>query len=243
MRNFLAAIVVLLALSASGQDSVPAFRKYYKNTIKLNPTPYLLFGGRNFTVGYERVVKASQSFSIHLGPAEMPGKFPKLDSAILSRTGNKWGFLAAADYRFYILKRNTHAAPDGLYWGPYMASYYYNNSLSLTLDNQVVQGKLDLGANLLMLNFGVQLGYQFTIGKRLSVDLVLAGPSLSGYYANLKAKSDGLKIDGEQVQEIKEALLEQFPFLSNYVLEADLSKKDWAFGGGFRYLVAVGYRF
>lgn len=243
MKNFLCVLALFCALGVKAQEEVPSFKQYYKNTIKLNPTPYLLVGGTNFTVGYERVLKADQSFSIHLGPAEMPGKFPALDSAILSRSGNKWGFLAAADYRFYILKRNTHAAPDGLYWGPYMATYYYSNGLNLNLNTQAVQGNLELGANLLMLNFGVQLGYQFAIGKRLSVDLILAGPSLSGYYANLTAKSDGLKIDDERLQEIKEALLAQFPLLSNYVLDADFSKTDWTLGGGFRYLVAVGYRF
>jgi hypothetical protein len=227
--------------TAQEEPSIPVISPY-KNTLKINPTPTFLLRGNNITVGYERIVKPYQSFSVHMGPGEAPGTFPRLDSAILSRTNRKWGFIAAADYRFYLGSRNKRPAPDGLYWGPYLTSYYFFNELNLSGTFAQVQGNIELEADIFMINAGVQLGYQFVIKDRFVVDLVLVGPGFGAYSTNVNLITDG-ELTSQELREIKDALLNQFPILGSLASQLTVNNTNFSWGVGFRYLVAIGYRF
>jgi hypothetical protein len=227
--------------STAQNKELPAITPY-KNILKINPTPTLLLQGNNITLGYERLVKTHQSFSVHLGPGEAPGTFPRLDSAILSRTNRKWGIIAAADYRFYVASRNNRPGPDGLYWGPYVASYYFFNELNMSGTFAQIQGDINLEADIFMLNVGVQLGYQFVIKDRFTVDLVLAGPGFGAYSTNVNLLTE-TELTTEELREIRDALIAQFPILGSLANQLNLNTSNVSWGMGFRYLVALGYRF
>ena len=76
-----------------------------KNTIYLNFTNRLIFNDA-YIIGYERVLKPHQTFSVNLGAISLPRFTDKStnDSVqLLGGSGNK-GFHISADYRFYLSK-------------------------------------------------------------------------------------------------------------------------------------------
>jgi len=156
---------------------------YKKNVIKWNLTPFLIFSKKNINIGYERVISPYRSISINAGYFELP-QFTKtlFDSLEIKNSTDRSGFSVSGDYRFYFKKRNRKMAPDGLYWGVY-GSYYHTQFKNdiVILNNPSIQGDLLFGAKLNIVNVGVELGYQFIIKERLSIDLIFMGASMSMY--------------------------------------------------------------
>lgn len=219
-----------------------------KNVIKFNPTPMLLFSDvRNLTFSYERLLTPNQSLSVKLGGLV----FPRIaDDTILNliaiTSREKRGINISAEYRFYPVSRNRRPAPDGLYIGPYFTYYgfrFKNNFdiLYTTADQQgSITGKLNI------FNVGFQLGYQFIFWKRVSLDLILFGPSISYYMGDLKFQGN---LDEEEInnidKEIVDKILNRFPYLrtifSNEGLE--FTRQKTTFNLGFRYAVQIGIAF
>ena len=222
---------------------------YHWNVIKFNPTPMLLFSEvRNFTLSYERLITRNQSLAIQAGYLLLPRlKFlSKLENIVAFAPKEKYGINVALDYRYYIIPRNNRPAPDGLYVGA-CVSYYgfkFENHLDLVktslLNDAAIYGKLNV------VNFGVNLGYQFIFWKRFSLDLLMLGPSYSFYSGELGI-SGGL--DPALVEaidkELVEAVEEQFPLLGALLSGENLEfigyKSKWKFG--FRYSIQVGFHF
>jgi len=222
---------------------------YHRNVIKFNPTPMLLFSEvGNFTLSYERLITRNQSLSIQAGYLLLPKlKFlNKLDNIVTFAPKEKYGINLALDYRYYIIPRNNRPAPDGLYVGAFV-SYYgfkFENHLDLVktsiLNDGTIYGKLNV------VNFGVNLGYQFIFWKRFSLDLLMLGPSYSFYSGELGI-SGGL--DPALVEEIDKDLVdaveEQFPLLGALLNGENLEfigyKSKWKFG--FRYSIQLGFHF
>ncbi len=228
--------------------SVP-LKPYHWNVIKFNPTPMLLFSEvRNFTLSYERLITRNQSLAVQAGYLLLPRlKFlNKLEQVVTFSPKEKYGINLAFDYRYYIIPRNNRPAPDGLYVGAFV-SYYgfkFENHLNLVktsiLNDGTIMGKLNI------VNFGVNLGYQFIFWKRFSLDLLMLGPSYS-YYSGHLGISGGLDPNLiEQIDEdLIEAVYEQFPvigaLLSGEKLEFIGYRSKWKFG--FRYSVQIGFHF
>jgi hypothetical protein len=220
---------------------------YHRNLIKLNPTPMLLWGDiRNFTLSYERLFNKNQSVGIQLGYLVLPEFLGDtlVQQFSLSAYSRK-GINIAFDYRYYPGLRNRRPAPDGLYLGGYVSYYGFNFSNQLTYVNSPeligsFEGRLN------MLNLGIELGYQFIFWKRLSLDLLLFGPSLSVFFRELKVTGnlDTNEID-EIDQELASELLDRYPFLE-YLFKgetATFSGSRMHFGTGFRYCVQIGFHF
>ena len=121
MKKFVVLFIVcsiLSTLSGSGQnvDTLVIHRDpVYKNVIKLNPTPMMLWNKKNVTFSYERIVKPNQSFTVGLGYLVFNNL---LDDTILNTftntTREKNGLNFSFEYRFYMNKRNSRTIPDGL---------------------------------------------------------------------------------------------------------------------------------
>jgi hypothetical protein len=224
-------------------------KPYHWNVIKFNPTPMLLFSEvRNFTLSYERLITRNQSIAIQAGYLLLPKlKFlNKLDKIVTFAPKEKYGINLALDYRYYLIPRNNRPAPDGLYAGAFV-SYYgfkFQNHLDLVkttiLNDGTIYGKLNV------VNFGVNLGYQFIFWKRFSLDLLLLGPSYSFYSGELGISGGLDPALVEQIdQDLVEAVEEQFPLLGALLngekLEFIGYKSKWKFG--FRYSIQVGFHF
>lgn len=219
--------------------------KQKKNTIRWNLTP-MMINVTNVTLGYERIIKENQSISINAGLLLFP-EFLDNDSLEISYVehGNRIGFSTAIDYRFYLKTKNLNNAPEGVYIGPYITYYQYAfNSKLRVIDNETIANDVGIDANFKMLSLGFELGYQFLFWDRLTLDMILVGPSLSFYHARADFTGE-LGLDVEDGEYIKDALLDKYPWLNTFMdLGAiNASSATGKFGMGFRYVIQVGYHF
>jgi hypothetical protein len=221
-------------------------KKQKKNTIRWNITP-MVINTSNITLGYERILKKNQSISINAGLLLFP-EFLNNDSLKISYVehGNRVGFTTAMDYRFYLGKRNKNSAPDGVYIGPYITYYQYAFDSKLRfVDNDNIINDLGVDASFKMASLGLELGYQFLFWDRMTVDLILVGPSVSYYSAKVSLTGElGIEDDGD-LRYIKDQILEKYPWMDTFIeLDAINTKGGFdSFAMGFRYVVQVGYHF
>ncbi len=225
--------------------------KNYKNTIRLNITNPLIFGDKSLVIGYERIIDHHRSFSINFGRSELPefGLFnPATDDpdAKLTKNSKGHGFNTTADFRFYLSAENKYAAPHGIYLAPYIAYASMGRKNTWTLNTTNFQGPVVTDFNLNFLAVGGELGYQFVVWKRWTLDFILIGPSVATY--KLKATIDtNLSPDGESLlfQKISDALAEKFPGYTFAIDDAEFVKTGTSdlIGPSFRYVIHVGFRF
>jgi len=232
---------------AKDEDSL-ILTPYHLNVIKFNPTPMLLFDEiRNVTFSYERLIKKNRSVSFQIGYLVIPQVLnDTLFNNILLKKDTRKGINIAFDYRHYPFARNRRPATDGLYIGGYLS--YYNTSFESRIhlmdapeaDNVLLKGSAN------MINLGIEIGYQFLFAKRFSIDLLMFGPSLSGFSNNLgvtgNLNSDLVdKIDEELAAKLKE----RFPALGYLFTDesATFSTSKIAISSWFRYSIQFGYHF
>ncbi|RLD78176.1 MAG: hypothetical protein DRJ10_10760 [Bacteroidetes bacterium] len=217
---------------------------YKKNVIKWNMTTFILFSSKNINISYERILNPHRSFSINVGYFELPfdGLF---DSLFINKTNEKSGFTVSGDYRFYFKERNKKWAPDGLYWGLYSSYHYFQFSNTVSFVNRPdIQGDVKFSGNFNIISTGVELGYQFIIKDKLSIDLVFMGPSLSVY--NRKFTLGGnVDNENEYLGAIWDGIKNKYPYIKELaeVGEIESNKAQTHMGFGLRYLVQIGYWF
>ena len=235
-----------LAFSTAAQtlDSVSK-RKSYKNVIKLNLTSNILY--QPPLIEYERMVKRNQSFSVQFGLIALPfGSSKGVDSLYYESTVKKSGYSITADYRFYLAKENKDPAPHGVYIGPYIGYYNFDNERNMRIGKS--PDVLLLSTQAQVLSIGAQLGYQFVLGKkeRWTIDCIVVGPSLTKYAVSMKLDGniDPSKID-ENLQKILEGVASKFPLVGDLLKDQEVGFKGKSdtWSAGFRYSIHLGYRF
>jgi hypothetical protein len=236
-----------LSNKANSDDSL-SLTPYHLNVIKFNPTPMVLFDEiRNVTFSFERLINKHNSIALQLGYLVIPQVLnDTLFNNIALDKYTRKGINAAIDYRMYPFSRNRRPAPDGLYIGGYL-SYYgtsFENKVYLLdatdTDNVMLNGRIN------MINLGFEMGYQFIFAKKFSIDLLMFGPSLSGYSANLGITGNlnselADKIDEELAAKLKErypALGYLFSDESSTFSTSKIEVSSW-----FRYSIQFGYHF
>ncbi len=233
------------ALLAQSDSSLFA-PKYKRNVIKWNMTPYILWSSRDINISYERVLKPYRSFSLNAGYFELPVSGIFSDTLFMV-SSYKGGGTLSGDYRFYFKNRNRRFAPDGLYWAPYGSVHYtYFGSDVQILDNGVVNGNFSTNVDISIFSVGVEIGYQFVIKKRLTVDLVFLGPAVSFYSARilLSGKFD-VDEENEYVKAIRDYLIGKYPMFDDLIQKGEIKSNGvtTSLGLGMRYLIQIGYRF
>jgi hypothetical protein len=241
---FAVIVIGLMPLPCNGQsDSV----KHLKNSIRINVTNPMLFGSKYNVLGYERVVTDHQTFSVGIGRFALP-KFREsdLDSLGLTDRYHDKGFHLSLDYRFYLKTENKYLAPRGIYLGPYYAFNYFNRELTWELNTSGFSGEVKSDVTLTTNLVGLQLGYQFVLWNRLSIDMILMGPGV--WFFNLKTDfSNSLPPEDEALllEEINAMLEEKFPGKDLAVTGNgfEASKTTSTKTMGFRYMINIGFRF
>jgi hypothetical protein len=231
------------------KDSTQTDRQY-KNTIRYNFTSSLFFGSDFKVIGYERVLRPYQSFSVNIGLAT----FPKitdvdLDSVQITKKSVGSGFSLAADYRFYLKHENQHQAPRGVYIGPYL---YYSllkrkNDVDLILPGGGTVA-FEIHNKLSVVVTGFQLGYQFLFWRnRIALDLILFGPGVGFYSYKADLSSNITEGEaGDLILKIKENLLDRYPGSTLLATGKSSFSKNKGFKTsdfGYRMVFQVGYRF
>jgi len=128
----------------------------------------------------------------------------------------------------------------------YSFNYFENKHAwqvtSTSGSNISAESKLSLNIH----NVGFQLGYQFVLWRRLSIDMILLGPGVAAY--NLKASlSSNLSVSDKEklLEKINEALADKFPGYSVVIGDGDFQRKGTfkTTSLGYRYLIQLGFRF
>jgi hypothetical protein len=227
---------------AQSKDSVER-----RNTIKLDITSHWLY--RNAVVfAYERTVKnrPNQTWGITAGYQVFPGlSGSDFDTINVKREFNSSGYKLGGEYRFYLQKENKFNAPHGIYVGPYTTLHNYTNSRNIEVLNNGSFESATLKTRFNIYNIGVQLGYQFVIKNRWTIDLVFIGPSISYYSANVNLGGNFTFDPDDISNEILLALIDKFPSFEELIDEGEIKsagKLDvWSLG--YRYQFQVGYHF
>jgi len=237
---FLFLTIAPFTMNAQHSDTVR------RNTVKMDLTSHWLY--RNAVMfSYERVNKNKpyQTWGITAGLQNFPSILGTIDSVSFKRDFKKSGYKVGGEYRFYLKKENKYGAPHGVYIGPYAALHHYSNSRGIEVNNNGQMEYADLTTQLNIFNLGVQLGYQFVINDRWTIDLVFVGPSVSHY--GIKANLDGdISVNSDDItNEVVLQLLDRFPALKDFIDEGKFASKgkidSWSFG--YRYQLQVGYHF
>lgn len=196
-------------------------------------------------ISFERTVKVNQSFSITAGYQEFPHA-SRLGQGITvkddrERSGHKFG----GEYRFYLRKENRYNAPRGVYIGPYFTNHSFKNERVLEIDNDGTLEEATLKSKISIFNLGFQLGYQFVLNNRWTIDLVFAGPSISNYRYKLDLTSTFPIDKGDIQNEIVLGLIDRFPLLEEVIEDKEATEKgrlsSWSLG--YRYQLQIGYHF
>jgi hypothetical protein len=240
----LASVIVSAALSVEAQSTFDSARR---NVIKLDITSHWLYR-KAIVLTYERIVKnhPNQSWSITAGYQQFPNlSSAAFDSVTLKKELNASGFKVGGEYRFYLMKENKFPAPHGVYIGPYSTYHHYSNGRSLEVDNNGTLEDATVKSKLDIFNLGVQLGYQFVLNNRWTIDLSFMGPSLSYYRANVKIDGNYTFNPDDISNEILDAMIEQFPGFKELIDKGEFNSNGkidtWSYG--YRYQLLIGYHF
>ena len=229
-------------LFAQKKDSV----SHRSNVIKMDLTSQLFYRN-SYVFSYERTIDAHHSLAITGGYQELPQMVTIGDGVSVRDNRNRSGFVVGAEYRFYLKSENMHRAPRGVYIGPYAIYHNFTNERLITVHkDDGTPGDASLHTDIRVTNIGFQMGYQFVIAKRFTLDMVFAGPSASYYFAKLDLKGDITVDETHKYQnEIVRDLLQRFPLLEELVTDGSVTFKDrnTAWGPGYRYQFQVGYHF
>ncbi|MFI5218227.1 MAG: hypothetical protein ACHQNT_01975 [Bacteroidia bacterium] len=223
--------------------------KSFKNTIRFNITNPLIFGGKALIFGYERTLGKHQSFSVNLGQTSLPKLFNpgSLNDSLAAIAGiSDKGLNASIDYRFYLKKENKYDAPRGVYIGPYYSYNFFERKNNWHLDNSTYVGDVTTTIQITMNTVGAELGYQFILWKRMTIDLILIGPGMAGYKIEASLNTTlNPEDEAELFQKINDALADKIPGYSLVINEGEFKTNGISNSTniGFRYMVHVGFRF
>ncbi|MXV53253.1 DUF3575 domain-containing protein [Pedobacter sp. HMF7647] len=250
MRNlfFASAFIAAVTQTAFAQRSDTTSRPL-ENTIRFNLSAPVIFSDRYLVFGYERMVKKNQSFSISVGRFGLPYFVGgDGDSVTIQNNRTDKSFHISGDYRFYLSSENKFAAPHGLYVGPYINYNWLKRNSDWTFYSSSGALKEQVGVDLDMnfIGIGAELGYQFILWKRLSLDFVLIGPGIARYSIKPKVTSQlSVESDNKLLNTLYGRLQKSLPgfgkLFDNGEFVDDNGIKTWAFG--YRYIFHVGYRF
>jgi len=244
-NTLIASILMFLSVSLPGYGQKDSL-KVLKNTIRFNITNPMLFGNDFALLGYERVITKHQTASISIGKIGFPTFIgSNFDSLSVNSQENSRGLNVSLDYRFYLKRENKYQAPRGIYLGPY---YAYNNfKRDLTWDMSKlgypdVVTSINFTANLV----GVQMGYQFVLWNRVSIDMILMGPGAwffklkTDFNTTLSAEDEALLLE-----KLNGMIQDKFPG-SDLVIQGggfEAKKNTSTSAVGFRYMINLGFRF
>lgn len=245
--NMLLSLIVLVLANPEATFSQSDTTRM--NTVRLNVTNPLIFGNKAIVVGYERIMKNNQSFSVNIGRTSYPKMISINTDSIgidLKSSYKEKGLNFSADYRFYLKKENKYAAPRGIYIGPYYSYNNFNRTNNWTLNTDNFQGNVETEFIMNIHTIGFELGYQFIFWDRMSLDLILIGPGYGFYNLKVNIQTDLSAEDESKLYEvISDYLNEKIPGFSQVIDGDGFSKSgsEKTSTLGYRYMVMIGYRF
>lgn len=251
MKKIIPLIIGLLAINTAiysqgmADSTKPA--KQYKNVIRYNLSGPLMFGFEYIVFGYERVLKNGNSMSMNAGRAVLPKILDfSTDDANLTGTSNNNGINVSVDYRFYLKKENRYSSPRGVYIGPYYSYNRFERTAGWKLDNSNGTSTETSSVSKLGIHtVGMEVGYQFALGKRFTLDLVMVGPGWANYKLNTALASNLTPEQKEKLlNAVQQLIAQKFPGMDFVFSEGSIDSKGnfntWSLG--YRYIIHIGFR-
>lgn len=241
MKKSILLVLILSFAYCNAQDS-------YKNVVRWNVTPTLVSGAGSWMFGYERVLSDRTSFSINVGRVQFPilTDFSSGNIQFIDVLKNN-GFSFSGDYRMYFRSRNSMDAPGGVYWAPFVLFYNFDMAHRFEFEGESATEIADVETVINAYTMGVELGYQFTLGKRWTVDLVFLGPCMGLYTvnANLNGNLPNEFTNSQAWEAARDYLQSSYPNAVSRFEDGTFSStgRSHSWGFNFRYVLQVGYRF
>jgi len=238
MKNF--KLLTILFLISSVAISQEAEENAYKNEIGVDIID--LIDG-TLQVSYERALGKNFSFNIGIGHKTEEGliKISGIDRPRL-KTGDitYHGFKFIPEIRYYINKTQSDRL-DGFYFGSY---FKYNNFKSdfdgIYTDSQDIDYDFLFDTKLKVTSVGFMVGYKLPIGKRFTIDFLIAGPGVVWHKYTMKNKED---LPDEFYDDLNEALQNYFDSLNIEFRLSQINERVDFVLPSFRYGVSLGYSF
>ena len=129
--------------------------------------------------------------------------------------------------------------------GPYFSFHSFNNQRTLEIDNNGTLEQAILDSEFNIINIGFELGYQFVLNNRWTIDLLFMGPSISHYRYNLNLGGNYTFNKDDIENEIILDLIDRLPLLEEVIDEKDVKASGElnTWGLGYRYQLQIGYHF
>jgi hypothetical protein len=220
-----------LAPDSGIKSSLPLIQKEkdggYKphSVIKLNLSQLAI---KNISLQYEFAFHKNMSISCggsYFLSRSLPGLFTKDDpSGQGLRSPVYSGFAITPEFRFYPGRKETHQAPHGFYF----ALYFRYAKYKLTSEYYDMYNNQTYGYNLTATyggaTGGLMLGYQWLIGKHISIDFWIIGGGFGQAKFALNAVTQGVSISPDEQNNIRQVLQDElsganFLNASNPVIE------------------------
>jgi len=180
-------IVLTIFSVAQSNDSIPLIRK---NVIKFLPVN-LPFQSISFE--YERMFSSKNSFTVGLGlpnNKSVIGKYGITDDNISGLKNAEYSTMhIRAAYRHYTGK---HALPQGFYLEPYLKYQKISGTINTQSTDPIAPFNEVFDLNYNTMNLGIQLGTQFLISKRVSIDFYFLGLEAGLLNGELSAMHDNV---------------------------------------------------
>jgi hypothetical protein len=238
-------VTLLVSINAKAQQDSTNIKheKELKNVAKLNITSWILYSN-GVQLAYERLLSKHTSITLFGGYISFPMPTIIANSPLnFNQDKTKSGYTFGSEFRFYLSKENKYNAPHGVYLAPFISFYHFNNQRNGRDTSN--QNQVSLSTTIDFLNIGGELGYQFVIKKRFTVDCVLFGPAISSYYFSMQLNGNTSGNHSQEVQDILDAIKQKYPLLKDLSNGEKLSTSGvsnfWSLG--FRYVIQIGYRF
>jgi len=248
LRVLLIGVLLLAGNVSKAQTDTTKKERQFKNVIRYNLSGAILFGIDKYIVlGYERLLTPRQSFTVNVGKAALPKLSTIItDSFELSQDLKNTGFNVSVDYRFYLAKENKHAAPHGVYIGPYYSFNSFTRENRWSFVNSSTGTYSNTNSKLTIHTIGFELGYQFILWKRMTLDFLMVGPGLGIYKYNVNFDNN---LDPDKQEQLREGLMklltQKFPGMDYVFSEKQLDARGTVSTTtvGYRYLIHIGYAF
>jgi len=230
MKLLVFCMMLINVIGSSAQNSV----------VKTSVTGLLL---GDYSLGYERQVFNNQSAQIRIGFFQ-PLLSPFISESTITPSeftfkDSKGSIQSSIEYRFY-----TGEIPlRGFYLGPYIRYYDIRANYSDEIKNILfnVEGSVST------FGLGVQLGYQFLINERFSVDIGFFGAGLDKNNVKLKYTTSTPNFSYSSIVDYISEVFEDIPYfekrLKNEVNPNNLTTRLPFLFPGLRAGIAVGVSF
>lgn len=210
MKNSLLIFALaLFCLNGMAQDETISEELNRKNVIKILPINYVL---NSYSLEYERMINPKNSFEFGIGlPSNqsMTDKYSYIDwSEDDQFTNDKLKILSLrAAYRHYTGKSNL---PKGFYMAPFLK--YQNVEATANRRHTEVEPEETIITNenydfkINTFSLGFQIGYQFLIAKRVTLDLYFPGLEFGLGKVDATIKSDDFEAIGDIENDVNDAI-------------------------------------